>query len=223
MTAASICTGANSVTSGSVTEVVRYTAGGWETHPCSITGSDFPITLGTGYFIRAVTTSTISYRGTELSQPPTITLTSGWNLVGLPRTSGSASGVAQAINGTTGASGATKEVLRWTAGGWDGHVPGIPVNSFTIESGRGYAIRIDRAATWQPSTTVSSLELRGTPTGTATSTIAGSAPTAPPHTLTITATATALATSPHGLSSVAVATPSIIESATPTLTLRPTS
>ena len=220
MSAASICTGANIVTSGSVAEVVRYTAGGWETHPCSITGSDFPITLGTGYFIRAVNPTSFGYRGTELGQPPTITLTSGWNLVGLPRTTGTASGVAQAINSAASVSGATKEIQRWAAGGWDGHVPGIPVNAFPIESDRGYAIRIDRAATWQPSTTVSSLELRGTSTGTAT--VIRSAPTAPAEAVTITATATAHATSTHGLNSVAPAPSSMVASATTTLTPFPT-
>ena len=150
LTAASLCSGANSSNSGSVIEVVRYQSSGWDSHPCALATNDFPIEFGVGYFVRASASTSWSYTGTRVTQMPPLSLKAGWNLIGVPTIGGSAPAVLSAVDAASGVQGTAPEIDRWNAGQWEGHVAGLPVNRFAIEAGRGYALRVTRAVSWQP-------------------------------------------------------------------------
>lgn len=73
----------------------------------------------------------------------------GWNLIalpGAPATSLTSAALCTALNGTS--AGSALEIDRWESGGWSGHVCGVPANTFPIEMGRGYFVRMAKPATW---------------------------------------------------------------------------
>ena len=60
---------------------------------------------------------------------------------------------------------AAVEIDRWYAGGWDGHICGLPFNDFTTERGKGYFVKAASAGVvtptcMAPTTLVSLLAVR---------------------------------------------------------------
>ncbi len=43
-----------------------------------------------------------------------------------------------------------REIDRWEAGGWEGHLRGLPVNQFSSEEGRGYFVKLTCTVNWTP-------------------------------------------------------------------------
>ena len=83
---------------------------------------------------------------------PTLSLTTGWNHVAIgtyQATTLTAEDVCQAINTANGA-GTAAEIDRWVNGGWEGHICGLPPNTFTLDRYTGYFLRLTRSATWTP-------------------------------------------------------------------------
>ncbi|MSQ42651.1 MAG: RCC1 repeat-containing protein [Chloroflexi bacterium] len=83
---------------------------------------------------------------------PTLSLTTGWNHVAIGTYQASAltaEDVCQAIN-TANGSGTMVEFNRWVNGGWEGHICGLPPNTFTLERYTGYFIKLSRNAIWTP-------------------------------------------------------------------------
>jgi hypothetical protein len=149
--AAGLCTALNSVRAGTVIAVDRWVAGGWEGHRCGVAPNNFVLDTGAGYFVRASSSATWTYRGALLRTATPLSLGSGWNLVGASATQSPASGAkatCTALNAV--ATGTAVELDQWVAGGWVGHRCGIPPNNFTFVAGRGYFIRLSQPATWAP-------------------------------------------------------------------------
>ena len=72
----------------------------------------------------------------------------GWNHISLPLvpvTPYTAEGVCDEINRQ---GGDVVEIDRWYAGGWDGHICGLPFNDFDIELGSDYFIKSNTVSTW---------------------------------------------------------------------------
>lgn len=127
--------------------------GGWDVHPCAITGNNFAIETGRGYFIRLGTPRTWTIEGTLPGSRLSFALQSGWNLIGFPGTAArlTAPSLASSIaiaGGASIASDVVREIDRWEASQWEAHVVGLPPNQFPLAEGRGYFVRANRPVTW---------------------------------------------------------------------------
>jgi len=130
------------------TQVARWHAGGWDSHPAGLPLNDFPIQLYQGYFVRAATPGTWTVSGQAITTPQAINLAAGWNLIAIPySTTLTAESLGQNINAQ---GGQVQEVAQWYAGGWSIHIVGLPFNDFPIQPGRGYFVRTNRPVTWFP-------------------------------------------------------------------------
>ena len=164
-TASMVCTALNAVQTGTAVELDRWINGGWDGHRCGLPVNDFAFEPGPGYFVRLTRPATWTYRGAVVANPATLSLFTGWNLVGASAISGTpsvASATCTQLN--TVQAGTAVELDRWIDGGWEGHRCGLPVNDFTLQSGQGYFIRLTRPATWAPvgAAPVSSASVRTT-------------------------------------------------------------
>jgi len=108
--------------------------------------------MGRGYFVRLVKPSQWAYEGMAESVPATLSLVTGWNLVGLAAVwaePSTASGSSATFTDASGP-GMMLEIARWVDGGWDTFRCGLPPNDFTLEAGRGYFVRLTRPTQWTP-------------------------------------------------------------------------
>ena len=153
VTAMALCSSLDATVAGSAYEIDRWENSGWEGHRCGVPANNFTLEPGRGYFIRVTKPVTWSVGGTRIITPPSLSLGTGWNLVGVgavaPGTVSAPSGCT-AMDGTAG-TGTVVELDRWEAGAWEGHRCGLPVNAFTLQAGRGYFVRLTRPAIWAPS------------------------------------------------------------------------
>ncbi|NBT26675.1 MAG: hypothetical protein EBT09_09020 [Actinobacteria bacterium] len=90
-TASMVCTALNAVQSGTAVELDRWITGGWEGHRCGLPVNDFTLEPGPGYFVRLTRPATWTYRGAVVATPPTLSLGTGWNLIGASAISGTPS------------------------------------------------------------------------------------------------------------------------------------
>lgn len=128
---------------GDVVEVDRWHAGGWQGHVCGLPFNDFPIDVGIGYFVQSSSVSTWTVAGFKISYPVPLDLQVGWNSVSIPHTDAyTAKTLCEEI---ISQGVAAVEIDRWHAGGWQGHVCGLPFNDFPIERGKGYFVKSDSA------------------------------------------------------------------------------
>jgi len=152
VTAMALCASLDATIAGSAYEIDRWENSGWEGHRCGVPANNFTLEPGRGYFIRVTKPVTWSLGGTRIITPPSLSLGTGWNLVGVgavaPGTVSAPSGCT-AMDGTAG-TGTVVELDRWEAGAWEGHRCGLPVNAFPLQAGRGYFVRLTRPATWAP-------------------------------------------------------------------------
>jgi len=152
VTAMALCATLDATVAGSAYEIDRWENSGWEGHRCGVPANNFTLEPGRGYFIRVTKPVTWSVGGTRIITPPSLSLGTGWNLVGVgavaPGTVTAPSGCT-AMDGTAG-TGTVVELDRWEAGAWEGHRCGLPVNAFPLQAGRGYFVRLTRPATWAP-------------------------------------------------------------------------
>ncbi|MBC8422411.1 MAG: fibronectin type III domain-containing protein [Chloroflexi bacterium] len=136
---------------GDVTEIDRWYAGGWDGHICGLPFNDFPIELGSDYFIKSSAVSIWTIEGYPVTTPVSLDLQVGWNSIGVPHTDAyTAESLCGEINDQCGA-GTAVEVDRWYASGWDGHICGLPFNDFAIEIGKGYFVKASGECTVAPS------------------------------------------------------------------------
>ena len=150
VTTSGLCTAiSQAIGSSSSIEIDRWVSGGWEGVRCEIPVSPFTLTPGSGYFVKVATSVNILVDGVSWDQ--TTALASGWNLIGLPATSSlaDASAVLASIRSVSVSPGTVVEIDRWTSGAWEGHISGLPVNTFAIVPGTGYFVRVTSPVTWK--------------------------------------------------------------------------
>lgn len=133
---------------GALVEIDRWQAGGWDGHVCGLPANDFPVELGVGYFMNSAANSLWTIGGGPVTSPAPLALQSGWNAIGVPHSNAytAASLCAEIVNQGVDA----LEVDRWVAGGWQGHVCGLPFGNFAIEIGQGYFVRAGSSGTVTP-------------------------------------------------------------------------
>jgi hypothetical protein len=133
---------------GAIAEVDRWYAGGWQGHICGLPFNNFAIDVGTGYFVKSTAVSTWTVGGFKISDPVPLDLEIGWNSVSIPH-SGAYS--AESLCDEITNQGVTAlEIDRWYAGGWQGHICGLPFNDFAIEPGKGYFVKAGSAGQVTP-------------------------------------------------------------------------
>ncbi|NBT25247.1 MAG: hypothetical protein EBT09_01530 [Actinobacteria bacterium] len=150
VTTTGLCTAISQVAGGSSSiEIDRWVSGGWEGVRCEIPVAPFTLTPGLGYFVKVATPVSILVDGVSGEQ--TTALASGWNLVGLPATSSlsDASAVLASIRSVSVSPGTVVEIDRWASGAWEGHISGLPVNTFATVPGTGYFVRVTSPVTWK--------------------------------------------------------------------------
>lgn len=129
-----------------------WEAGGWTGHLCGLPVNNFTLTLGKGYFVKMTRAARWSHTGTAPAGAVRLDLEAGWNLVALPGRAAAydAQALLAAVEAAAGTTGIAREVDRWEAGGWEGHIHNLPVNRFSLEEGRGYFLKLTRAVAWTP-------------------------------------------------------------------------
>jgi V8-like Glu-specific endopeptidase len=134
---------------GSCNEIDRWNNGGWESHISGETFNNFDINLGEGYFIKCAAAGNWTLEGTPLTSSIALSLSSGWNLIGVPYSS--TAYVAQSLlDGIKNQGGVCSEADRWKNSGWDAHIDGLPFNNFEIINHEGYFIKCSQASNFTP-------------------------------------------------------------------------
>lgn len=130
-------------------EVKRWFASTWETHTDGSPSNNFPIELGSGYFLNCPQPGAWMMSGTQLSAGQPLDLVTGWNLVGIPypETGYTAQSLLADINSQ---SGYCSEVNRWYNSGWQSHLDGLEFNNFSIVPGNAYFLLCSQNSTFTP-------------------------------------------------------------------------
>ena len=115
---------------------------------CDLPFNDFPLTVGSGYFIRSNLPSTWTIEGYEVTEAVSLTLQVGWNSIAIPHSD--AYMASSLCDDIIGQGVSAVEIDRWHHAGWEGHICGLPFNDFPIERNRGYFIKSNSSGTVIP-------------------------------------------------------------------------
>ncbi|MBI2268364.1 MAG: hypothetical protein HYU80_02840 [Candidatus Blackburnbacteria bacterium] len=113
------------------------------------TGEDFAIEPGKAYFVKALKRSVFFYQGQEFVEPLKLSLDSGWNAVGIPKTNRSY----KAMELLSNVVGEADTIARWESGLWDTFVKKTQEGygeNFPIEQNRGYIIKVGKEVEFTP-------------------------------------------------------------------------
>jgi len=78
----------------------------------------------------------------------TLQLNHGWNLIALPLNPASRFSARTLLDDIAGQGGDPLETDRWYAGGWAGHIRGLPFNDFPVNLGEGYFVKMNNSSRW---------------------------------------------------------------------------
>ncbi len=140
---------------GDVPEVSQWVPelGNWSGYLRGRLFNDFEVAPGEPYFLRSTQHSLLRLEaGVGIVQGEIIALTTGWNFVALPRTTGVQVAEA-ACQEITAQGGSVKEIDRWMPelGNWSGHICGTPIGDFEMTPEEGYFVKSQADSTWRPS------------------------------------------------------------------------
>lgn len=123
---------------GFALKVQRWTGSQWQTFDPALPFTDFALSLGQAYFVRATGAGTWSTSGASPASVP-VSLSQGFNGVGVPYAGMTAASLKTQIDTTAGAAIATK-VQAWTGSQWQTYDPALPFTDFALSAGRGYFV-----------------------------------------------------------------------------------
>ncbi|MBI3979489.1 MAG: hypothetical protein HY331_15005 [Chloroflexi bacterium] len=135
-------------------QAYRYRSGVWDGATISgtaVVGTDFALAPGAGYFLLMAGYGTWDLAGSIVSTPPTHTIQTGWNLVGIPGPANrlrAADVIAAAGPEPSAGTSRLTEIHRWVYGGYEGHIAGYRLNNFLIEPDRAYFVRATETFPW---------------------------------------------------------------------------
>ncbi len=116
----------------------------------SYSGDDFPIELGKAYFVKALKTSILSFKGQDLVSPLKLSLNQGWNAIGMPKSSKTYQAKTLIIDLV---SNQVDQIDRWESGLWDTFLLKSQKeygNNFPIENSRGYILKVNSQGEFTP-------------------------------------------------------------------------
>lgn len=140
---------------GLATTIARWENGRWEEYVSrpngQVYGADFPIEVGTAYFVRSYNKFGYQVTGTDVADQK-LALKTGYNFIGLPKlpleSTEKASGLISQISGLV--SNASPEVSQFVSGLFQTHTvrEGKPYGAdFKLDRFHGYVIKVDQPAT----------------------------------------------------------------------------
>ena len=140
---------------GCPTEIVRWLPdiGNWGSYRPGLPFGNFAVLPGQPHFLRASCPNVLRLpAGYSVTPGGTITLTTGWNFVALPRAVG-AMPAETACQQIAAQGGAVSEIDLWdpVAGNWAGHICGLPFADFEMVPDDGYFIKSQADSVWRPS------------------------------------------------------------------------
>ncbi len=138
----------------SIAELATWQGSSWTTalnNGGALLGANFTLVPGQGYFIYSDHASSFDVTGLPVTVAPTLTLTPGWNLIGVPTASG-AQMANDLLNSLTTAGLSPLEVASWTGSGWQTDVQ-IGLGSYTgtnfgLNPGQGYFVYVQNSGNW---------------------------------------------------------------------------
>lgn len=134
---------------GYATTISTLVDGSWKSYVARgdkvFSNIDFALEPGKAYFVKSMQRSLFVFKGKRFDKPVNLKLSSGWNVVGFPKTSKAytASTIIDAINVKKVLSDA---IARFEAGLWDTFVKKAKEeygNNFDIQNNRGYILRME--------------------------------------------------------------------------------
>jgi hypothetical protein len=142
-------------TGGSYAEIDAYSSGQWSPSlyddAGGIGGDNFTLQLGHGYALYSDKAGSITITGTAVGAQ-TVGLSPGWNLVGFPDAASNPSTAGTVLTGLLGqTNGSYAEIDGYAGGQWNPNAYDDHGNqggtNFTVQTGQGYALYTDKAAT----------------------------------------------------------------------------
>ena len=127
-----------------VDRVIRYNSstGMYDTHICGLPINNFELSFGEGCFIHSLIAGEWTQDGPDIESPQDICMTTGYNLIGLPRCveDMTAEELCAAID-TAG--GDVDRVIRYDTGTgmYETHICGLPMNDFVVSAGVAHFVR----------------------------------------------------------------------------------
>ncbi len=118
----------------------------------SLLGTDFTLVPGKGYFIYTDQPGALSVQGMTVTAAPTLTLTTGWNLIGLPTVP--TTETADEVMASMAEAGlAPLEIADWSGNAWQTRVqtmPGTYVGTdFAVNRQKGYFVYVQNGGAWR--------------------------------------------------------------------------
>lgn len=124
----------------------------WGSYLPELPFGNFSVEAWQPYFLRTTCPSALRLpAGFRISPPGVIPLTTGWNFVVPPPTTGTPT-AESACERITSQGGAVSEIARWVAdvGDWAGHICGQLFGDFEMTPDGGYFIRSQMDSVWRP-------------------------------------------------------------------------
>jgi hypothetical protein len=134
---------------GNGQEIDAWQNGTWVAHFNNLAFNNFAVENGRGYFIRAGKSSRVSFSGAPITQPMSVTLNAGWNLIAI-QGSGTTYTAQTLLDAINAQGGACDQVARWSMGSWVTHLGGLPFNDFALAPDAGYFVRCAGNARFAP-------------------------------------------------------------------------
>jgi hypothetical protein len=132
---------------GNATRALDYNGSGYDVHSIG-TGTGFDVVAGKGYFVRCTMDSRWEVKGYPfLRASAAISLSDGYNLVGLLVNANPAYKAATALSEINATGDATR-MLRYNGTGYDIHTKEGGGTNFDLKLGEGYFIRSTMSSTW---------------------------------------------------------------------------
>ncbi|MBI2329898.1 hypothetical protein HYU94_00715 [Candidatus Daviesbacteria bacterium] len=132
---------------GYATTVSSLENGFWKSYVVragkTYSGEDFGIEPGKAYFVKSEKKSTFTFAGQNFVAPVKLKLASGWNAVGLPKTSKAYKAADLPVG----------SAARWESGLWDTLVKKQNENfgeNFAIANNRGYLVKMEQGGEFSP-------------------------------------------------------------------------
>ncbi len=126
------------------TEVVKWdsTTQRYKSYVPGVPLNDFAVRGGEGYFVNVENATNVVFSGEPWGTPFTITLSKGYNLVGIPVKDTSVTKASE-LAAKVGAN--CTEVVKWdsTTQRYKSYVPGVPLNDFAVRGGEGYFVNVE--------------------------------------------------------------------------------
>ncbi len=130
-----------------MTEADRWLQGGWSGHVCGRPFSNWTVEAGQGYQVKSGASGTWRQQGACIPPPLAVSFVVGWNSLSRPPWAGGT--MAERLCAEIRVQGGCPvEIERWSAGGWSGHICGLPFNDFRVEPGNGLLVKVSCASAY---------------------------------------------------------------------------